>query len=397
MTDDFDFHGLDALEPADLQQEEAVITYAADLATLFTQSPEAGELELDGEDAGFWPYELVTLGFEASGMRIHRADVDAVREVVLEIWPRLIPTADHVHPRHAIPALTGFWRFLGRAFGQPHAAAVLAMLPALEAEFLTRMQDPRESSRLGPRPPGVPAVADLSTPLDLAAIAALNPASEAGQRDLHAHCVGAARRFLCTPEGERARQHGELAEIWIAAFLKEGIMGGMAAWPGELGVEDAEEILLHGLPDKPLIQGSDADEVVAVLQDFWRYLGRVHKFPNAGLIVAALNAHRDRFRELLAARSPDEAAMNRVIGHMAEAAGMDMDDPEIRAAVTEDVKSGVLGEILGEDMDDPDDAFGAGPPMPATPGGAGDPDRKKKRKAARAARKSNKQRRKKKK
>jgi len=400
MTDDFDFHGLDGLDPNDLQHEEAVIIYANELKELFDQSPEAQALEVDDHDRVFWPYELIILGFETEGVRVDRADAGAVRQVVLEIWPRLLHTTDKLHPEQAIPTLVGFWRFLQRAFEQPHADEVLAMLPELEAEFLARMQDPRDASRLGPRPAGVPAVNDLSAALDLAAIAGLNPATEDGRNELLTYCSGAVHRFYCAPEGEAARRYPQVVTAWLVNFLAESVLQGMASWPGELGAEDAEEVLLHGLPDKVMIPARDADEVVSVLQDFWRYLGRVHKLPNAGLIVSTLGAQKARFQEILAAREPGDGDLDRAIERMAGAAGLDMDDPRVRAAVTEDVKGTLLQELPGVDLDDLGDPDGVpaagGMGTLPTRGGGGDPDKKKKRKAAKAARKANKQKKKKK-
>lgn len=134
---------------------------------------------------------------------------------------------------------------------------------------------------------------------DLAAIAQMNPSTAVGQQQIRQCCLAAAQGFLAEAEGASSRQHPDTAH-WVAVFLAEGVLQGMAASPAELRGEDAEEILLYVLPADPRVAAADADEVVTVLQDVWRYLGRVYKFPNAGLVAGTLGRLRGRFAQVLA-------------------------------------------------------------------------------------------------
>lgn len=378
------------------------------LVNTFLSSPEstANPLlqEVDCDEEAIEVSVWTLIGFAERYLDAYLATFDATQmeDLLLDIFPRvlLLPRANP--PRTFLLILEQFWRFLDRAFQQPHAQAVLERLSQIGDTFEQRMALPRSGEGMGPRPATVSRFQDLTEPFDLHALDEDDDPEEDLEENLEEESWedyrdGLVTHFRASPEGLPLLDSDLDHEDWLEFYLEYG--RNYYALPPDLNQSDTRMLLMEDLPRK-ITPSKDScpEDAIPVLIAFWRYLQRAHQHPAAKEVLDYLQRKGlgQQFREAIF--DPARGGPAKQFLMAGQQAGYDMSDSrqvdKFQAQFNASLNRGLplAGEKLTLPMGEP-----SYDPLPA--GGATDPHKKRKRKAAKAAkatRKANKSKKKKK-
>ncbi len=116
--------------------EDAASAYREHLMELFAASAEAHEL-FEQEIALGWAEAFMEYGMGYLGVTPAELTPEDMSEVLFELFPRKV-SAEPGSAQEIVRELRAFWRFLGRAFALPNAAACARLLDDRAARRLER-------------------------------------------------------------------------------------------------------------------------------------------------------------------------------------------------------------------------------------------------------------------
>jgi hypothetical protein len=131
----FDFNR-SLCDDGDEIDEEALEEYSGELMHLFAESPEVREHV--PEEAGIgWTATMIDYGASHLGVTPATMTAANLREVLFDLFPRKV-SCEPSCAQDIVRELRAFWLFVGREFGQPHAAACVDLLSGDAAARLER-------------------------------------------------------------------------------------------------------------------------------------------------------------------------------------------------------------------------------------------------------------------
>ena len=150
---------------------------------------------------------------------------------------------------------------------------------------------------------------------------------------------GLLAEFLASPEGQRWRGDADAEDvvetaIWFGADYNHG---GPLRWSGVV----VEIFMTSWLPRKVMREPGFFERVTAVLPDWVRYAGRVRGVPAEPLSEASQAVERFQDEMLEAVNDPDAWGPTKTFAVAAQAAGVDLTDPDALSAFVEKYNEGL--------------------------------------------------------
>ena len=112
----------------------------------FIKSEEGVFLQNDFSDIGFWIRQLIYYGYSYLGVSLASMDVDDIKEILNDIFPRKISLESPDDANEIIPELLAFWRFIQKKHEVDKLNKILNYLCEVESSYFHIMND---SSKFG--------------------------------------------------------------------------------------------------------------------------------------------------------------------------------------------------------------------------------------------------------
>jgi len=242
------------------------------------------------------------LYFVEAYLHAYPATLDSARmeNFLLNICPRVLLLASGHSPRKFLLVMEQFWRFLERVYQQPHATAVLELLPRIADTFEQRMALPRSAAGLEPRPATMSPFIDLTEAFDLHALDDEKPEDLGGSDLWERYLDGLMHHFRASPEGLPLLGSKLKHEYWLYLYLDYGRQ--YHGLPAQLNYASTLWLLSEDLPRKVMpSKGCRPEDIVPGLIAFWQYLGRAHGHPAAADVLEYLHSGGlgEEFREAI--------------------------------------------------------------------------------------------------